>query len=65
MRMRNGPHGYGVVTKVLHWLTVLAIVAQFAVGRAMDLDGRTDRQEDLLDAEEDRLEDAAEGRADG
>ena len=60
MHLRNGPHGYGVVTKVLHWLTVLAIVAQFGVGWAMDLDDATDRQDDLLDAEADRLEDAAE-----
>jgi cytochrome b561 len=62
MRMRNGPHGYGVVTKVLHWLTVLVIVAQFAVGWTMDLDDATDRQDDRLDAEADRLEDEAEGR---
>jgi len=62
MRLRNGGHGYGVVTKVLHWLTVLVIVAQFGVGWAMDLDDRTDRQDDLLDAEADRMEDAAEGR---
>jgi cytochrome b561 len=26
MRLRNGDHGYGVVTKFLHWLTV-AIIA--------------------------------------
>jgi cytochrome b561 len=25
MRLRNGEHGYGVVTKFLHWLTVAAI----------------------------------------
>jgi cytochrome b561 len=62
MRMRNGRHGYGVVTKVLHWTTVLAIVTQFGVGWAMDLDDGSDRQDDLLDAEADRLEDAAEGR---
>ncbi|SOD97832.1 cytochrome b/b6 domain-containing protein [Blastococcus haudaquaticus] len=62
MRLRNGPHGYGAVTKVLHWLTVLAIVAQFAMGWAMDLDDGADRQDDLLDAEADRLADAAEGR---
>jgi len=32
MPMRNGHHGYGSVTKVLHWLTVGAIAAQFAIG---------------------------------
>lgn len=35
MRLRNGDHGYGMVTKSLHWLTVLAITAQFVVGYAM------------------------------
>src|SRR6478609_6667026 len=38
MPLRNGPHGYGSVTKTLHWLTVLAVVAQFAVGYAMEAD---------------------------
>ena len=36
MRLRNGEHGYGVVTKTLHWLTVAAIIAQFAVGLTID-----------------------------
>ncbi|MEI5676305.1 MULTISPECIES: cytochrome b/b6 domain-containing protein [unclassified Nocardioides] len=39
MPLRNGPHGYGAVTKTLHWLTVLALVAQVVVGYAMDGDG--------------------------
>jgi cytochrome b561 len=38
MNYRNGAHGYGVVTKALHWLTVTAIAGQFAVGLTMDLD---------------------------
>lgn len=38
MPLRNGPHGYGVVTTTLHWATVLALVAQVAVGYAMDGD---------------------------
>lgn len=38
MTARNGPAGYGWVTKVLHWLTVLAVVAQFSVGYLMDGD---------------------------
>ncbi len=25
MRLRNGEHGYGVVTKTLHWVTVLLL----------------------------------------
>jgi cytochrome b561 len=36
--MRNGPDGYGWASKSLHWLTVLAIAAQFVVGYAMDVD---------------------------
>jgi len=58
VQLRNGADGYGAVTKILHWLTVAALAAQFAVGWSMDVDEGTDR----LDAEADRLEDAAEGR---
>lgn len=36
--LRNGPEGYGWLTKGLHWATVLALVAQFAIGYAMDPD---------------------------
>ncbi|WP_036969953.1 cytochrome b [Promicromonospora kroppenstedtii] len=39
MRWRNGEHGYGIVTKVLHWATVALLAAQFAVGYLMDDDG--------------------------
>ncbi|GAA4365102.1 cytochrome b [Nocardioides caricicola] len=38
MRLRNGEHGYGLVTKTLHWVTVLAVAAQFTVGYLMDDD---------------------------
>lgn len=38
MPLRNGPHGYGAVTKTLHWLTVLALVGQVVVGYTMDAD---------------------------
>ena len=62
MRLRNGGHGYGLVTKALHWLTVAAIVGQFLLGAAMDVDHAVDRQEDLLRAEADRAEEAAEGQ---
>lgn len=34
--MRNGPAGYGVVAKTLHWLTVLAVTAQFVIGYRID-----------------------------
>ena len=36
--LRNGPHGYGTVTKVLHWTTVAALLAQFLVGYLMEAD---------------------------
>jgi cytochrome b561 len=36
--LRNGPEGYGWPSKVLHWATVAALVAQFAVGYLMDPD---------------------------
>jgi cytochrome b561 len=36
--LRNGPQGYGWLTKVLHWGTVVALVAQFVVGYVMDPD---------------------------
>ena len=65
MRLRNGQDGYGAVTKTLHWLTVVAIAVQFAVGwtmggddAAMDLEKqRIDRFEEQIkeqgeDAEE-------------
>lgn len=38
MPLRNGSHGYGAVTKTLHWATVLALVAQVVVGYSMDAD---------------------------
>ncbi|MGY1617456.1 cytochrome b/b6 domain-containing protein [Geodermatophilus sp. SYSU D00691] len=60
LRLRNGPHGYGLVSKALHWLTVAALAGQFAVGWAMDLDEGLDREDDRLDAEADAREEAAE-----
>jgi cytochrome b561 len=41
MRLRNDDEGYGAVTKLLHWGTVLLLAAQFAVGYAMRGDGRS------------------------
>ena len=38
MGLRSGAAGYGGVTKALHWLTVLALLAQFTVGYVMDVD---------------------------
>jgi cytochrome b561 len=62
MHYRNGRHGYGVVTKVLHWLTVAAVLGQFSVGYRMDLDAAADLQDARLDAEADRLEGRAQGQ---
>ncbi len=42
MPLRSGPDGYGTVTKFLHWLVFAALVAQFAVGYAMDVDDGCD-----------------------
>jgi len=67
MRWRNGEHGYGIVTKVLHWLTVALLVAQLTVGYVMvgredpsDVDcdpaGEDRSGGDTSDAEEDRLD---------
>lgn len=62
MELRGGDHGYGAVTKLLHWLTVLAIATQFVVGYRMDTDAAADRAEERLDAFEDRGEQRAESR---
>jgi cytochrome b561 len=37
---RSGEHGYGLVTKALHWLVFVALGAQFAVGYLMDAGGQ-------------------------
>lgn len=65
MPLRNGAHGYGAVTKTLHWVTFLVVVAQFAVGWTMDVDAdrdRFDRREDACEATADS--DAAEAEED-
>lgn len=38
MRLGNHDDGYGPVTKVLHWLTVVALIAQFTVGYLLEDD---------------------------
>lgn len=37
--LRNGPHGYGTVTKMLHWVVFVVMAAQFVVGYLLDTDG--------------------------
>ncbi len=39
MKARNGEHGYGWVTRTLHWSTVGLVIAQFVVGYLMDDEG--------------------------
>jgi cytochrome b561 len=60
MRLRNGEHGYGVVTKLLHWLTVAAIAGQFVVGWTMEADDPALKRED---ERIDQLEELGEERA--
>lgn len=70
MRLRNGPHGYGLVTKLLHWATVAALVAQFVVGYVMfafygnfekaDCDIEADQLEEQCELRQDRLEERAD-----
>jgi cytochrome b561 len=71
MRWRNGEHGYGIVTKVLHWSTVALLLAQLAVGYVMDdkadvpdVDCDPPGEErsggDTSDAEEQRLDELEE-----
>ena len=38
MPLRSGDHGYGALAKTLHWLTVVALVAQFTIGYLLDVD---------------------------
>jgi cytochrome b561 len=60
MHLRNGEHGYGVVTKLLHWLTVVAIAAQFVVGWTMS--AGDDSARDGFEQRMDRLEEQAEAQ---
>jgi cytochrome b561 len=76
--LRNGDHGYGLVTKTLHWVTVLAFAVQFVVGYTMETEpdvatvacdppGESRSGGDTSDAEDervDRAEDACEERQD-
>jgi cytochrome b561 len=52
MPLRNGEHGYGAVTKVLHWLTFSVIVGQFLVGYSMST------KSSAADAAADRVHDS-------
>jgi cytochrome b561 len=54
MPLRNGEHGYGAVTKILHWLTFSVIVGQFLVGYSMSTESSA------ADAAADRVKDSKE-----
>jgi cytochrome b561 len=62
MSLRTRPDGYGSVSKLLHWLTVVVIGAQFLVGYTMDLDASCDQPGedvsggDISDADKERLD---------
>ena len=68
MRLRNGPHGYGVVTKLLHWATVAALLTQFVVGYVMVAEDKGFGETDCDPAADSRsggdLSEAAQNRID-
>ncbi len=64
MPLRNGEHGYGSVTKLLHWSTVAALGAQVVVGLTMEADAAAERAEDAAEAEEEAAEEAADAAED-
>lgn len=48
MRLVPGEHGYGLISKLLHWTVFLALMAQFVIGYSID------RADDLLEPVVDR-----------
>ncbi len=65
MPLRNGEHGYGLVTKSLHWVTLLLMAGQFTIGYGMEADAAVDRVDDRLDSQDEACEsesDVAEER---
>ena len=65
MPLRNGEHGYGLITKALHWGTFLLMATQFTIGYGMEADAAVDRADDRLDSQDKACEsenDAAEER---
>jgi cytochrome b561 len=65
MPLRNGEHGYGVVTKFLHWLTVTAIAGQFLVGWTMEPDdGAFEHEKHRIEVLEDARKDLPKERGD-
>ena len=75
MHLRNGPLGYGLVAKVLHWLTVLLLLVQVPLGFTLDWDdsghdfarelARADDADERREVLEDMREDRAEREDEG
>lgn len=78
MHLRNGEHGYGLLTKSLHWVTVVLFALQFWVGYTMETDRDLDRVDcdpvgerrsggdtsDVAEERQERAEEACEARED-
>ncbi len=64
MLLRNGEHGYGAVSKLLHWLTVGALATQLAVGLTMEADAAAERAEEAAEAREEAVEESADAAED-
>ena len=79
MHWRNGEHGYGVVTKTLHWSVLALLVAQVVVGLSMDVDDEdlpravpaasaddspAELREERREERQDRVEDRRDDRRD-
>lgn len=62
MPIRNGGHGYGAVSKVLHWLTVALLVTQLVVGLTMEADAAAERAETAAEAREEAADGSADAR---
>ncbi len=60
MSAPQATQGYGTTAKLLHWLTVVALVSQLVVGLTMDTGTAADRAEQAVDLAEERGEEAAE-----
>ncbi len=64
MPARNGDHGYGYVSKALHWITFSLILGQFLVGYTMSTeDPAAERAADRVHDAKDRCEATADSDA--
>lgn len=56
VQWRTGPEGYGLLTKLVHWATVLLLLAQLVVGWLLDLDDCAGAGEDGCEARAERVD---------